>query len=80
MITSVLKVGFGKTSTSHQSVKMAIKTLEELTKDQLQEKLLVWDQPISGSKENPSNGSTCPEKGGSDPATYIFEMEDDKLT
>ncbi len=37
--------------TSHRSLKMVTTTLEEFIRDQRQEDLLLWNQPVGGSKE-----------------------------
>ncbi len=52
-------------------------TLEELTRDQLQEELHVHNQPVGGSKEQLKERLTkYLEEDGLDPATEVFEVED----
>ncbi len=77
----VLEVGFSKTPAGHWSSKVAIKILEDLTRDELQEKtshLVLVNQWKQG--RTPATPHKCLEKEGLDPATYTFEVRGNQLT
>ncbi len=58
-----------------------MKTLEELTRDQLGEKLCLWNQPVGGSKKQLQKRLiSVLRKESLDPDTETFEIEDAKST
>ncbi len=60
---------------------MVKKTLEELTRCQLQEELRIRSQPVGGSKKRlQQRVISDPEEGGTVPATEVFEVVDARST
>ncbi len=81
MLHLVSEVGFANSSTSYRSLKMVTKTLEELTRHELQKTLRIWNQSVGGSEaELLQRFTECQQKEEYDSATYTFEVENIEST